>query len=328
MRAARRIVVVGLGSIGRRHARLLSQRGDVVCEVCEPSAASLERARPEIGSLTSHADYAAVLASRPDAVLIATPHHLHADQSVAALEAGVHVLCEKPMAHSIDAAQRMVDAAATSPALLSIGFHLHFAPPIVRVRDMIHAGQLGNVLHAHCHMGTYITLLNSLSRYQRDMPGALLFDYAHQPDVLNWWLGRRPLGVYAAGGRGGVLEHTSNPNYLATTIDYEDGLVATIHLNYLQMPQRHEYEVVGDKAWALVDVDAATVTIGDRATQTRRVESLDAERDPHYVAEHQAFLDAIAGTRAAESPAAEALVSMRIIDATLRSLRERSRVAV
>jgi predicted dehydrogenase len=328
MGPTKRIVVVGLGSIGRRHARLLSRRADVVCEVCEPSAASLERARPEIGPLTSHGDYAAVLASRPDAVLIATPHHLHADQAVAALEAGVHVLCEKPMAHSADAAQRMVDAAVTGRALLSIGFHLHFAPPIVRVRDLIRSGELGNVLHAHCRMGTYITLLNSLSRYQRDMPGALLFDYAHQPDVLNWWLGRRPLGVYAAGGQGGDLEHTSNPNYVASTIDYEDGLIATIHLNYVQMPQRHEYEVVGDKAWALVDLDAATVTIGDRVTQTCRVERLDAERDPHYVAEHQAFLDAIAGMRPVESPATEAMVSMRIIDATLRSLRERTRVAL
>jgi predicted dehydrogenase len=328
MSGKRKVVVVGLGSIGRRHARLLAGRSDVIAEVCEPSAASLERARPEIGNLTNHASLESALASKPQAVVIATPHHLHADQTVAALKAGVHVLCEKPMAHDLASAQRMVEAAASSKAVLSIGFHMHFVPMMQRVRQMITAGELGQVVHVHCRVGTYITLVNSLSRYQRTMHGALLFDYAHQPDVLNWWLGRKPRGVYTFGGQGGDLEHTSTPNYLATTIDYEGDLLATIHLNYMQMPQRHEFEVVGDKAWVVVDFDKATVRIGDRASQSERSETFLAERDPHYLAEHQAFFDAIDGKRAPESPASESIVSMRIIDASLRSLKERARVTL
>src|SRR4051812_9876905 len=88
-----RVTVVGLGSIGKRHARLLSERADVSVEVVEPSAESLAIARPEIGDVRVHPSFDAMLDTRPDVVWIATPTPLHAQQAIAALDAGAHVFC-------------------------------------------------------------------------------------------------------------------------------------------------------------------------------------------------------------------------------------------
>jgi len=321
-----RIVIVGLGSIGRRHARLLAARGDVTVELCDPSEGMIEQAKKEAGDLKVHSDYRKALESKPGYVLIATPQTLHADQSIAALVSGAHVLCEKPIADTVENAQRMLDAASGSDKVLSIAYMMHFHPIQQRVREMIRSGELGQILHVHYRVGSYITLVNSQSRYQRTLAGALLMDYAHQPDLLYWWLGEVPKGVYVAGVESGKFEFSSNPNALSVTLDYASPMIATLNLNYAQMPQRHEFEIVGDKAWVLVDIDERTIRIGRREGQTVERETFTVERDEMYVKEHDAFFAASAGKRAVESPADEAIVSMKIVENAIRSWREGKRV--
>ena len=328
MALRRSIVVAGLGSIGRRHARLLKARGDLEVRVCEPDEGTVRRAFEELGTLPRYATYDEALASGPDMVLIATPHHLHGEQTVQALARDVHVLCEKPMSDNLADARKMVAAAGASRAILNIGFSLHFHPLIRRLRELVQDGALGAVVQVHYRVGSYITLVNSGSRYQSQMAGALLMDYAHQPDILFWLLGEKPAGVYMAGVRGGDMAYSSNPNCLSMVCDYGGPLVATIELNYLQMPQRHACEIVGDRAWALCDMDKGTIRLGRREAQEETEERIPVQVDRLYELEHQAFLDAVDGKRAPESPAAEAIASMEIIEAALQSWRTKRRVAL
>ena len=117
-------------------------------------------------------------------VVISTPQTLHKKQTIVALQAGCHVLCEKPMSDNLENARAMHAAALSAKTILNIGFQNHFHPAFIRIKSMIEEGILGNVLYAHFHVGTYVTLVNSLSRHQRDLEGALFFDYAHQPDLF------------------------------------------------------------------------------------------------------------------------------------------------
>lgn len=323
--ALRRIVVVGCGSIGRRHARLLARRPDLRVELCDSNPDCLEAARTELGEITGYADFGAMLATRPELAVIATPHAFHADQTIAAIQAGTHVLCEKPMSDNLADAKRMEAVAGHGP-VLDFGFTLHFHPGLQRLKELIASGDLGNILHLHCRVGTYITLVSSVSRHQANLEGALLLDYVHQPDLLYWMLGCEPRGVHTAAVFGGELPLRSNPNVLSLTLDYERPLLATVHLNYVQMPQRHEYEAVGDRAWALLDMETNRLRIGWREKQAESVETFTVERDALFEAEHQAFLDAVEGRRQPESPASNALVSMRVTDAALRSWMQSQRV--
>ncbi len=322
-----RIVVVGLGSIGRRHARLLARRGDLIVEWCESDQGAVAVAHAELGLPAHvHASFEAMLTTAPEIVVIATPHACHEAQTIAALQAGAHVFCEKPMAATLEGAARMLRAAQATSRALTFGFQLHFNPGLRRLRELVQKGDLGEPLHVHCRVGSYITLVNSRSRYQGQMEGALLMDYTHQPDLLYWFLGEAPSGVFASGGQGGQLEFSSNPNFFNLNCDYRRPLLATIHLNYLQMPERHEYEIVGDQGWAMYDLNTGRVRVGRRSSATETVEDYPVDRDPVYVEEHAAFLDAVAGRRAPESPPADAIVSMRIIAAALASWRLGTRV--
>lgn len=324
-----RVVVVGIGSIGKRHARLLAERDDIVVEWCEPDRQLLGEVVKEMGGPDRiHFDFDAMIASAPSMVVIATPHRFHAEQTIKALGCGAHVLCEKPMAESPESARRMLSAAAASNRVLNIGFHLHFHPGIRRLKELIGSGTLGAIAHVHCRVGSYVTLQNSRTAYQQSLEGALMLDYAHQPDLLYWLLRVAPAGVYATGVHVKGPELHSNPNVLSLDYDYDSPLLGTIHLNYLQSPERHEYEVVGDAGWAVLNVAAATLTIGLREGTRTWVETCAVARDDLYVMEHRAFFDAASGKAAPESPPKDALVSVLMTAAAHASWKSQKRVTL
>ena len=96
----------------------------------------------------------------------------------------------------------------------------------------------------------------------------------------------------------------------------------------VQHPQRSFCEVIGDKKWLSVDVMTGVIRTGslDGATETQS--TFTVERDVMYVAEHDAFLDAVAGKRPPESPAEDAIVSQETVDAAMKSWRRHRRICL
>jgi UDP-N-acetylglucosamine 3-dehydrogenase len=326
MAVKQRIVVVGAGSIGMRHGRLLTGRDSLSVEFCDPDPVALNRAFKEIGTLPGHNSFEKMLDSKPDMVLVASPHELHTDQTIRALKAGAHVLCEKPMADRLETARQVMETAGSIDRVLVYGFSNHFHPGVLKSREIINSGQLGEILYVHFHVGTYGTLVNSRSRYQADTEAALLMDYVHQPDLLYWMLGKNPVGVYATGGFGGNMELKSNPNSMTMLLDYGGPLTASIHLNYIQYPDRYHFEILGDNGWIYYDLINNLLFLGDRNKEKLSRKEIVFERDVLYEEEHQAFFDAIAGKRPPESSAEDAMQSMIVLEAAIQSWKMRKRV--
>jgi predicted dehydrogenase len=94
---------------------------------------------------------------------------------------------------------------------------------------------------------------------------------------------------------------------------------AHVHLNYIQSPQRHDYEVTGTRGWVKLDAEDGILNFGLADDPSVRREVLSQDRDDIYRAEHQAFLDRLAADQTQESPAAEALVSTAIYEAVMQA---------
>jgi predicted dehydrogenase len=145
-----RVGIIGGGGIAGAHARAYKKMNDVeivaVADVV-PGKAEEFVARHELGNAKPFADHRELLAFDLDAVSICTPNVAHHDTAVDALNAGKHVLLEKPMSVTLDEAVDMVRAARRSGRILTIGFQPRYDPNMHLVRDIVRSGQLGQVYY-------------------------------------------------------------------------------------------------------------------------------------------------------------------------------------
>lgn len=140
-----RVAIIGTGGIARLHVRLIRELGGELIAVCGRTLS----AAAAFGHADPHDDPARMARQlSPDIVHVCSPHHLHAEHSMAALSAGAHVLCEKPMATSIDDAQRMIDAADRAGRIGAVAYTYRGYPLIEVLRAKVAAGAFGMLRRA------------------------------------------------------------------------------------------------------------------------------------------------------------------------------------
>lgn len=144
-----RAAVAGLGWWGRTIVErvVASDRLRIIAAIEPDAAAHREFARQHDLPLLPALDDALADAAC-DAVILATPHHLHTAQVLAAAAAGKHVFCEKPLALNRADAERSVAACRDAGVVLGLGHERRFEPGLIRLREMVRDGALGTILHA------------------------------------------------------------------------------------------------------------------------------------------------------------------------------------
>ena len=217
--------VVGTGSQGNGLVRNLAQvpnaRITATCDIYEPN---LKRGAELAGSQPkTFTDYRRLIESKDvDAVLIATPLHLHAEIALAAFAAGKHVFVEKTMAYSVAQCEQLVRAAKTHPKLvLQVGHQHRFDPVINKVMEMCRGGALGQLTHIRCHWHRngnwrrpvpksdfdprpwgYPTLEHLINwrMYRRYSQGLMAELGSHMMEIVNLIYGAMPTAVTGLGG--------------------------------------------------------------------------------------------------------------------------------
>ncbi len=140
--------IIGCGAIGqRRHIpECHANPHSVVAALCDPNEQRVNELAAKYGA-AAYTDWKQMLADADiDAVVVCGPNSVHGEQSIAALKAGKHVLCEKPMATSRDEAKAMLAAAKKSKKYLMIGLNQRLMAPHVKAKEILASGRLGNVL--------------------------------------------------------------------------------------------------------------------------------------------------------------------------------------
>ena len=179
------------------------------------------------------------------AVYVGTPVFLHAPQTIQALRAGKHVLCEKPMAMNEGEAHRMVDAAAESGKLLGVAYYRRFYPKVVRARQLLEAGAIGKPVFAE--LTNHMWFDGSGNRGWLFDPaqsgGGPLFDIAsHRIDVLNFLFGK-PLRV--SGQLSNVVHHYRVEDNASVMIEYENGVRGIVDVRWHCKTNRDECRIRG-----------------------------------------------------------------------------------
>lgn len=230
--------IVGFGFIsGKGHYPAYLQRDDVeIVAVADLCPARLESARAAAPKARLYPTWQELLDQERglDFVDISTPPDAHAEIALAALARGAHVLCEKPLAVSLAAADALVDRAAASNRLLQVGFKNRFSPLVEALRELVVGGRIGRPLVVR--IGSFDeayqagdTLHTDRIRSFLEHGPPVVHDGAHAADLLGWLLGP-PERVTATALRSDPSFPA--PNYHAALIEYADGSLAKLEVGW------------------------------------------------------------------------------------------------
>jgi len=299
-----RIGVVGLGRLGRRHAENLAFRVAGVRVVAAASPIETERAWAE-ASLAGAATYAGLpeLLTHPglDAVWLATPTSLHADHAIAAIEAGKHVFCEKPLALDPADCDRAVAAAAGRPGqVVMVGFMRRFDAAYAEAKRRVDAGELGEIFAIRCVSEDPIDPDGFFVRFAPTSGGIFLDCCIHDIDLVRWMLnGAETSSVTAAGSRlmYPALGECGDVDNGYATVVFKGGQVATFHVS---RTSHRGYEaamtIVGAKGalqiGAAVPQLPLTLEAGGRRSVVGQVDFFERFGEA-FLREAHAFADAV-----------------------------------
>lgn len=321
------VLVVGLGSIGQHHARLLSERIDVELSICDSTEEHRAQAKSPFLSPVAmeHTDYTEALQTKPDIVFLCTPNHLHVSMGLQAIEDGVDLFIEKPIADNLQDARQLVNKARVAGRFLQVGYILRFDQGLRKMKQIVDAGGVGNLVGGRAMVGTYITLLNAKNPDRNHHPNSLIVDYTHELDFIRWFFGAMD-EVKAMGARLGDLEHRPPPNIFQMILKMKSGALVQVHMDYIQHPQRRIFEIYGDRGTLTYDFSSGEIR-HYRFQKELMWEDLSvspmAERwDDLFRLEHEAILSARREGAAPLVPGAEGLAALEMAEAAINAARQ------
>ncbi len=265
-------------------------------------------------------DLAAMLDLGVDVIDVCTPPTVHADATVAALEAGRHVICEKPIARTMAEARRVVAAADVAPGLLAIGHAARFEPDHKAARDLVAAGEIGDpMLLKHSTTSALPGWTEAGWLADPAMSGGPLVDQGvHSFDYARWVLDSPAVRVHAMAADSGAGPST----YALATVRYANGAIAHVECGWAHPPAR------GFKLAAEIDGTQGRLTwsydhmmSGVLYPHEGQPEWWDAMGDRGYTLELRTFFDAMRTGEPSPVPAREAMESLRTALAARESAR-------
>lgn len=238
------VAIVGCGYWGPNLVRNFHAcDSTAVLIVCDPDSACLASVAPICpdAKLVTHFDE---VLSHPgiDAVVIATPVGMHAKLTCAALEAGKHVLVEKPMADNVNDAEEMLRLAEQNGLTLMVDHTYLYSPPVRKAKELLDSGSLGKIYYID-------SVRINLGLFQSDVN--VVWDLApHDLSIVDHLVGRLPKNLTATG-----VSHTASglEDVAYLSLDFGDSLISNLHVNWLSPVKIRHMIIAGSKKSLMYD---------------------------------------------------------------------------
>jgi predicted dehydrogenase len=253
-----RVGLAGLGSMGRNHLRILSARPDVtLAAVTDPVDSALAAASAQTGAQPFAEPLAMIAEADLQAVVVAAPTTAHVPLALAAIERGIAVLVEKPLAATAEEGMRIVAAARAAGVPVQVGHVERFNPAVLELGRLIQAGWLSTVYSiASRRAGPFPARI-------RDV-GVTVDLATHDVDILSWIAGERPARVYAETAQ---RIHADHEDLLFGLLHFPSGATGMLDVNWLTPAKRRQLLVVGEEGMFELDYLTQRLTF-TRATDT------------------------------------------------------------
>ena len=257
------IGIIGCGYWGPNFVRNFNQiKGVSVKYVCDLSLERLSHIKKLYPDIIATKDYLSVLKDKDvTGVVVATPASRHYKISREALLYGKNLLVEKPIAMDIGEAKKLIEFAAKKKKILMVGHTFKFNPSVIKLRELIKSGSLGQVYYIYSRR-------TNLGPLRKDANA--IWDLApHDISIMNFVLGKNPLSVSAQGAK--YLPHDLE-DVAFISLNYPNRILVHIHVSWLDPKKTREIVVVGSKKMAVFDDlnTDAPISVYDKSVMKKR----------------------------------------------------------
>lgn len=318
-------VVVGAGSIAKRHIQNI-KRALAPSRVTCVSASGRRLSPGDVGADYVSASFEETLKNRPEWCVIASPAPFHLDHALPYLKRGIPVLIEKPVLHvSHKSAERQL---LEYKGLIDVGYNFRLFPALQALKKHIGLGSIGRVLSVDAQVGQYLPDWRPHQDYrkgvsaQKCLGGGALLELSHELDYLSWILGF-PRKLFCSARKSGVLD-IDVEDCVDAMFEYPDGVVATVHLDFLQRAPSRTCKVIGSEGTLILDFINNTLSLYKASESKVLYSDITYERNDMYEQELLRFDKFARGTIEPLVGIDMALNVMRMVDVMKQSsdLRE------
>jgi predicted dehydrogenase len=236
--------VIGVGSMGMNHARVYTELSEIelvgVADVNDVAASKVARLR----GTRAFGDYRDMLKEcQPDIVSIAVPTQFHFQVVLDALDAGCHVLVEKPIAATVAEGNEMSARAKAKGLKLVVGHIVRFNPAVQMLKSQLDIGALGQIFQIRCRrLGPFPTRIQDV--------GVVIDLATHDLDIMSYLIGSKVTRLYAETEQ---KIHSAYEDTLVGTIRFANGVLGSLNIDWLTPTKIRELAVTGERGMFLVD---------------------------------------------------------------------------
>jgi UDP-N-acetylglucosamine 3-dehydrogenase len=320
-----RTAVIGVGSMGRNHARVYSELPEAqLVGVADDNFQTAETVGKAFG-VKPYQDFRQLLdVEKPEAVTIAVPTALHEEVAAYALKAGTHVLIEKPIAATIDEGKRLIALADEEKRKLMVGHIVRFNPAIQELKKKLDAGELGRIFQVFCRRaGPFPARI-------RDV-GVVIDLAPHDVDIMRFLIGKDPIRVYSETEQ---RIHTAHEDIVFGLLRFPDGVIGSLEINWLTPTKIREVLVLGERGLFRVDDLTQDLYFFENAVATNmpwttlqtlkgvsegNMQRFSLQRYEPLKAELQGFLKAVTEDSAVPVTGADGLAALKLALALVES---------
>ncbi|MBJ6360986.1 Gfo/Idh/MocA family protein [Paenibacillus sp. GCM10012307] len=258
-----RIGIIGLGNMGSGHARYLVNgevSGAILTAISDPRPERLQWAKEELRSdVAQFEDHRELLRSGlVDGVIICTPHYDHPSQAIEALQAGLHVLIEKPAGVYTKQVREMNEVAAASGKVFGIMYNQRANPLYQKLKDLISSGELGEIRRTNWlitnwyRSQSYYDSGGWRATWAGEGGGVLINQDPHQLDLWQWTTGMMPKRVRAFCSFG-KHRNIEVENDVTAYVEYENGATGLFVTSTFETPGTNRFELSGERGKIVIE---------------------------------------------------------------------------
>lgn len=309
-----KVAVIGCGGIANAHLQCVELAGDqlvATVDINEKSAADAARKYGGVATSTVEDMLSKVV---PDAAVVATPPNVHRSICTALLRAGVPVLCEKPLAHTLEDAEALADVARNAGVPAHVAYCHRFTPASQVMRDHVREGKLGKVLYFRNSFTGHVTLFDGSWRMDRAVSGggSLMDTASHSIDLFHFIVGEiadvKASMYFPEEGKGDLA---GSMMAIGKT-----GVAGHIMFGWRNSKPECMYEVIGTDMSLSYDLTSsgASVQVHRPGAEVESL-SLDGGCDVRFVEQYKAFRRSVQGENTILASFADALEVSRVCEA-------------